>query len=123
MRLDGRPGERRRLAGGRCRASCDVEEDTRSHQHRAVTGSPSADAAIRKTYVKPSGNAGFDQTIQTYYDVVGSGKSLGASPAGQAIQSELNNAITSALLGQKTPEQALADAQAAAQRAYDKVAG
>ena len=46
-----------------------------------------------------------------------------ASPAGQTIQSELNNAVSSALLGQKTPEQALADAQAAAMRAYDKVAG
>jgi multiple sugar transport system substrate-binding protein len=87
------------------------------------TGSPSADAAIKAKYVTSSGNAGFDQTIQTFYDVVAHGKSLGASPAGQTIQSELNNAITSALLGQKTPEQALADAQAAAMRAYQKVAG
>ncbi len=87
------------------------------------TGSPSADQAIKTKYVKDSGNAGFDQTIETFYEVVGSGKSLGASPAGQTIQSELNNAVSSALLGQKTPEQALADAQAAAMRAYDKVAG
>jgi multiple sugar transport system substrate-binding protein len=87
------------------------------------TGSPSADQAIKSTYVKETGNAGFDQTIETFYAVVGSGKSLGASPAGQTIQSELNNAVSSALLGQKTPEQALADAQAAATRAYDKVAG
>jgi multiple sugar transport system substrate-binding protein len=87
------------------------------------TGSPSADQAIKTKYVKDSGNAGFDQTIQTFYDVVASGKSLGASPAGQTIQSELNNAVSSALLGQKTPEQALADAQAAAMRAYGKVAG
>jgi multiple sugar transport system substrate-binding protein len=87
------------------------------------TGSPSADQAIKSKYVKPSGNAGFDQTIETYYEVVASGKSLGASPAGQTIQSELNNAVSSALLGQKTPEQALEDAQAAAMRAYDKVAG
>jgi multiple sugar transport system substrate-binding protein len=110
------------LAAGAARAAT-LKKTPGAINTGLFTGSPSADAAIRKTYVKPSGNAGFDQTIQTYYDVVGSGKSLGASPAGQAIQSELNNAITSALLGQKTPEQALADAQAAAQRAYDKVAG
>ena len=51
--------------------------------------------------------------------MVASGKSLGATPPGQTIQSELNNAVSSALLDQKTPEQALADAQAAAMRAWD----
>jgi len=83
------------------------------------TGSPQADEQIRSTYVKPSGDAGFDQVISTYYDVVGSGQTFGSSPAGQDIQNELNNAITAALLGDKTTEQALADAQQAAQRAYD----
>lgn len=87
------------------------------------TGSPAADTAIREKYVKTSGNAGFDETIATYYEVLESGVSLGCSPAGQAIQTELQNAITSSLLGQKAPEQALADAQAAAKRAYDQVAG
>lgn len=83
------------------------------------TGSPEADEQIRSTYVEPSGDAGFDQVISTYYDVVGSGQTFGSSPAGQDIQNELNNAITAALLGDKTTEQALADAQQAAQRAYD----
>jgi multiple sugar transport system substrate-binding protein len=87
------------------------------------TGSPAADQAVKAAYVKPTGNAGFDATIKTYYDVVAAGKSLGPSPAGQTIQSELNNAVSSALLGQKTPEQALADAQTASMRAYDKIAG
>ena len=87
------------------------------------TGSPTADQAIKARFVKPTGNAGFDAAIQTYYDVVATGKSLGASPAGQTIQSELNNAVSSALLGQKTPEQALADAQTASLRAYDKITG
>ena len=85
------------------------------------TGSPDADKAIRDKYVKPSGNAGFDQMISTYYEVVGSGRSFGASPAGQQIQQELINAITATCLGTKTPQQALADAQAAAKRAYDTV--
>lgn len=83
------------------------------------TGSPEADEKIRSQYVTPTGDSGFDQVISTYYDVVGSGRSFGSSPAGQDIQNELNNAITAALLGDKTTEQALADAQQAAQRAYD----
>lgn len=87
------------------------------------TGSPSADQAIRDQWVKESGNAGFDQVIATYYDVLDYGQSFGSSPAGQEIQNELNNAITAALLGDKTPEQALADAQQAAMRAYENVTG
>jgi multiple sugar transport system substrate-binding protein len=84
------------------------------------TGSPAADKAIRDTYVKQSSNTGFNETIATFYDIVGSGKSFGASPAGQQIQTELQNAVTSALLGTKTPEAALADAQTAAMRAYNQ---
>lgn len=83
------------------------------------TGSPAADNAIRSLYIKPSGNAGFDQTIATYYDVVGDGVSVGASPAGQEIQTALANAITAALLGQQSPQQALAAAQQQAMRAYN----
>ena len=85
------------------------------------TGSPEADQAIRSQYVKPSSNAGFDQTISTYYDIVAAGKSYGASPAGQQIQTEVQNAITSTLLGAKAPDAALGDAQTAAMRAYNKV--
>ncbi len=85
------------------------------------TGSPQADRAIREKYVVKSGNAGFDQVIATYYDVVDYGKSYGSSPAGQDIQNELNNAVTATLLGDKSAEQALKDAQGAAQRAYDNV--
>lgn len=85
------------------------------------TGSPAADKAIRDKYVKPSGNAGFDEVISVYYDVVGVGKSFGASPAGQQIQQELINAITATLLGTKPASQALAEAQEAAMRAYENV--
>lgn len=83
------------------------------------TGSPSADQAIREQWVTESGDPGFDQVISTYYDVVDYGTTFGSSPAGQAIQSELNNAVTAALLGDKTTAQALADAQSAAMRAYE----
>lgn len=84
------------------------------------TGSPDADQRLREAYVTESGNAGFDQVISTYYDVVDYGQSFGSSPAGQEIQNELNNAVTAALLGDKSAEDALADAQQAAMRAYDK---
>jgi len=84
------------------------------------TGSPEADTAIRDAYVKESGNAGFDQTIGTYYDAVSEGQTFGVSPAGQQIETELNNAVQSVLLGDKTAEEALADAQKAAQLAYDQ---
>ncbi|MFS2242704.1 extracellular solute-binding protein [Microbacterium sp. OR16] len=85
------------------------------------TGSPAADKAIRDEWVTESGNAGFDQVISTYYDVVDYGQSFGSSPAGQEIQNELNNAITAALLGDKSPEEALKDAQKAAMRAYENI--
>ena len=84
------------------------------------TGSPAADQAIRTQYVKPSDNAGFDEAIATFYDVVAEGKSFGSSPAGQQIQTELQNAVASALLGSKAPDAALKDAQAAAMRAYNQ---
>jgi multiple sugar transport system substrate-binding protein len=84
------------------------------------TGSPAADKLLRSKYVKPSGNAGFDKAISTYYDVVGNGKSFGASPAGQQIQTELQNAITSYLLGNKSASQALKDGQSAAMKAYQQ---
>jgi multiple sugar transport system substrate-binding protein len=83
------------------------------------TGSPASDQAIREQFVTETGNAGFDQVISTFYDVVDYGQSFGSSPAGQEIQNELNNAVTAALLGDKTPEEALADAQQAAMRAYE----
>lgn len=86
------------------------------------TGSPSADKAIRQQYIKTSGNQGFDQTIATYYDTLDYGSSMGASPAGQQIQTELGNAVQSVLLGSKSPQDALNEAQTSAMRAYDLVA-
>lgn len=87
------------------------------------TGSPAADKAIRDQYVKPTGNAGLDQVISTYYEVAPTGKSIGSSPAGQQLKQEIINAFTAALLGQKSAQQALADAQTATMSAYNKVTG
>ncbi len=86
------------------------------------TGSPQADQAIRAKYVKPSGNAGFDEVINTYYSVLSVGKSVGSSPAGQAIQQALINAINSTLLGQQTATAALNQAQQQAMNAYNNAA-
>ncbi len=84
------------------------------------TGSPEADQKIRDEYVKPSGNKGFDNTIDMFYSILPSGKSYGASPAGQAIGQNLTNAIQSYLQGQKSAQAALKDAQSASMRAYDQ---
>jgi multiple sugar transport system substrate-binding protein len=110
------------MAAGEARAAT-LKKSPGAINTGLFTGSPSADQAIKQKFVTKSGNAGFDQAIQTFYDVLPTGKSIGASPAGQTAQTELNNAVSSAMLGQKTPEKALADAQAAAMRAYDKIAG
>lgn len=85
------------------------------------TGSPEADQLIRDRWVVETGDPGFDQVIATYYDVLDYGRTYGASPAGQEISNALNNAVTAALLGDATVEEALADAQHAAERAYENV--
>lgn len=109
-------------AAGDARAAT-LEETPGAINAGLFTGAPAADDAIRETYVGDSGNAGFDQTIATYYDAVTSGQTFGSSPAGQQIEAELANAVQSVLLGDKTPEDALADAQEAAMRAYDQAVG
>jgi multiple sugar transport system substrate-binding protein len=105
------------LAAGEARAA--TREADGGINTGLFTGSPAADQEIRERWVKPSGNDNFDQVIATYYDVVSYGLTFGASPAGQTIQQELNNAVGAALLGEKTIEEALADAQSAAMRAYE----
>jgi multiple sugar transport system substrate-binding protein len=98
-------------------------EEEKSINTGLFTGSPASDKAIREKFVKSSGNAGFDQAISTYYEIAASGKGLGTSPAGQQIKQELLNAVTAALLGRKSAQQALADAQNAAMTAYNNIAG
>ena len=109
------------MAAGEARAQTRAEDG--GINTGLFTGSPAADQAVRDEWVTQSGNAGFDQVIATYYDVLDYGQTFGSSPAGQDIESELNNAVTAVLLGDKTAEEALSDAQAAAQRAYDNVTG
>lgn len=107
------------LAAGQARA--DKVKQSKSIATGLMTGSPVADQAVREQYVAPSGNADFDQVIETYYSVLENNKTLGSSPVGQQVTQELNNAVVVALTGEKSTQQALADAQAAAQRAWDQV--
>jgi multiple sugar transport system substrate-binding protein len=109
------------MAAGEARAATVRQKN--SINTGLFTGSPGADKAIRDKFVKPSGDAGFDQVIGTFYDVAATGKSVGSSPAGQQMKQELLNAITATLLGQKPAQQALADAQAKTMQAYKNVTG
>ena len=85
------------------------------------TGSPVADQAIREAHVVPAGNDDFDKLINTTYEVLEDTRSAGSSPAGQQIDEAVKNAIGAAVAGEKTPEQALADAQAQAMEAWNSL--
>ena len=54
--------------------------------------------------MKPSGNADFDQMIETYYEILPGNETRGASAVGQQIEQDLNNAVSVALTGEKTPD-------------------
>ncbi|MGV3712484.1 ABC transporter substrate-binding protein [Pseudolysinimonas sp.] len=111
-------------AAGEARAETTANDPGRNGINTGLfTGSPEADQALRDAYATGNGLSGFDQVIDTYYEVAANGQSFGASPAGQQIETELQNAVTAALLGEKSAQQALADAQAAAMRAYEQTAG
>ncbi len=107
------------LAAGKARAA--TVQKNKSIATGLMTGSPVADKAVREQFVTPSGNADFDQVIDTYYSILPNNKTLGSSPVGQQVTQELNNAVVVAMSGEKTTQQALTDAQTAAMRAWDQV--
>ncbi|WP_306232157.1 extracellular solute-binding protein [Agrococcus beijingensis] len=111
-------------AAGEARAETTANDPDRQGINTGLfTGSPEVDTDLRDQFTDAAGFAGFDEAISTYYEVAAEGQSFGASPAGQQIQSELQNAVTSALLGEADPADALAQAQEAAMRAHDQVVG
>jgi multiple sugar transport system substrate-binding protein len=110
-------------AAAEARATTTEEEPERLGINAGLfTGSPESDTAIREGFASAEGFPGFQEAIDAYYDVAAEGQSLGGSPAGQQIQTELQNAMQSILLGDSSAEDALGAAQDAAQRAYDQVA-
>ena len=82
------------------------------------TGSATADKIIQTQYLKPTGNAGFDSVINSYYAEMANVLSVGSSSAGLQIQTELQNAVVPAMTGTKSVKEALDGAQAAAMLAY-----
>ena len=106
------------VAAGQARAK--TVEEKNSINTGLFTASPVADEAVRTQFVKPSGNADFDQVIATFYEVLPGNVSRGASAVGQIIDQNFNNAVSVALTGEKDPQAALADAQAASLRAWDQ---
>lgn len=111
-------------AAGAARAETTANDPDRHGINAGLfTGSPEADQSIRDQYVLDTEFTGFNETIATYYDVAASGQSFGSSPAGQQIQTEVQNAVTSALLGEQSPADALAAAQEAAMRAWEQFGG
>jgi multiple sugar transport system substrate-binding protein len=111
-------------AAGEARAETASNDPERQGINTGLfTGSPDVDADLREQFADAGGFAGFDEVISTYYEVATDGESFGASPAGQQIQSELQNAVTSALLGESSAEEALSQAQDAAMRAHEQVVG
>ncbi|MCR8671083.1 ABC transporter substrate-binding protein [Agrococcus sp. HG114] len=111
-------------AAGEARAETTASNPERQGINTGLfTGSPEVDQDLREQFADAAGFAGFDDVISTYYEVAAEGESYGASPAGQEIQSELQNAVTSALLGESSAQEALAQAQEAAMRAHEQVAG
>jgi multiple sugar transport system substrate-binding protein len=106
------------VAAGNARAK--TVEEKKAINTGLFTASPVADEAVRTQFVKPSGNADFDQVISTFYEVLPGNVSRGASAVGQLIDQNFNNAVSVALTGEKEPQAALADAQAASLRAWDQ---
>ena len=120
VRVDDRADQRRRVDGGR-RGSRRDARGGRRHQHRSVhrlaRGRPVDPRASTSSRVRQRrASTRSSRRTTTCWTTA---RSFGSSPAGQDIQTELNNAVTAALLGEKTPEEALADAQEAAMRAYE----
>ncbi|MFI6678568.1 extracellular solute-binding protein [Kribbella sp. NPDC050470] len=85
------------------------------------TGNKKADEEIKAKYLAPTGDAGFDQAINNYYDVLDKAKSMNPSPAGAEIDAAWKNAVGKALGGSATPQAALDQAQSEAKAAFDKV--
>lgn len=104
-------------AAGDARAATVEEND--AINTGLFTGSPEADQAIREAHVVPTGNDGFDQMINAAYDSLSDARTVGSSPVGQQIDEALKNAVGVALSGEKSAEDALAQAQATAMKEWE----
>lgn len=86
------------------------------------TGNVRADERIFAELYQPSGNARFDQAVQTIRTVQEAAFSIPASPAGAEFDKAWYDAVNRALAGQAEPAEALARAQREATEALDRAA-
>jgi multiple sugar transport system substrate-binding protein len=84
------------------------------------TGNKTADEQIKAKYLKPTGDAGFDQAINNYYASLDVARSINPSSAGAEIDAAWKSAVGRALTGTATPQAALDQAQQEAKTAFDK---
>ncbi|MEV6283264.1 hypothetical protein [Kribbella sp. NPDC051770] len=84
------------------------------------TGNKTADEQIKAKYLKPTGDAGFDQAIENYYGVLDTARSTNPSAAAAEIDAAWKNAVGKALGGTVAPQAALDQAQTEAKAAFDK---
>jgi multiple sugar transport system substrate-binding protein len=109
------------VAAVRARAEARAKEDL------PYTGTYSAnkvaDEQIFGEVYKPSGDAKFDQAVQTVLDVQDVAFATPPSPAGAEFQKAWQDAVNRVLAGQAEPAEALERAQREAQAALDKAAG
>jgi multiple sugar transport system substrate-binding protein len=109
------------VAAARARAEARAKEDL------PYTGTYSAnkvaDEQIFGEVYKPSGDAKFDQAVQTVLEVQDVAFATPPSPAGAEFQKAWQDAVNRVLAGQAEPAEALERAQREAQAALDKAAG
>jgi multiple sugar transport system substrate-binding protein len=87
------------------------------------TGNKLADEQIFGEIYKPSGQAKFDQAVQTVLAVQEVAFATPPSPAGAEFQKAWQDAVNRVLAGQQEPAEAMERAQREAQAALDKASG
>ena len=87
------------------------------------SGNKVADEQVFGQVYKPSGNAKFDEAVQTVLGVQDVAFATPPSPAGAEFQKAWQDAVNRVLAGQMEPAAALERAQREAQAALDKAAG
>jgi multiple sugar transport system substrate-binding protein len=87
------------------------------------SGNKVADDQVFSQVYKPSGNAKFDDAVQTVLGVQDVAFATPASPAGAEFQKAWTDAVNRVLTGQLQPAAALDRAQKEAQAALDKASG
>jgi multiple sugar transport system substrate-binding protein len=87
------------------------------------SGNKVADEQVFGEVCKPSGDAKFDDAVQTVLAVQEVAFATPPSPAGAEFQKAWQDAVNRVLTGQMEPAEALERAQGEAQGALDKAAG